>query len=86
MKKLEINYKKSIYPSILVAVIIIVIIAAFLTIRFLTLNINSSLDPDESVLNAKLTEIDLKAYELTAKKLGIQYPSLLEDIINQSPQ
>ena len=74
MKIPEMNYKKMVYPSILIVIIIVIIVAALLATKFLTANINSSFNTNESVLRAEVIKIDMESYKLTAKKLGIQYP------------
>lgn len=84
MKKITVDYKKLIYPAILAVIIIVVIAAALLVIKFLTSNINSSFNPDESVLRAGLIKLDMENYKLTAKKLGIQYPSIPDEPTTKS--
>lgn len=74
MKIPEINYKKLTYPLILTLMIVVIIVAALLTTKFLTANINSSFNTNESILKAKMIRVDIEGYKLTAKKLGIQYP------------
>lgn len=85
MKRIQINYKKLTYPSILTGLIILIMAAGFLTARFLTASINSSFDTNEAVLKAGMIKIDMTAYELTAKKLSIPYPANVTTTPSSTP-
>ena len=75
MNKLNINFRKTLYPGILVVIIVAVALSAFFTIRLLTANINAAFDINESALKASTIKIDIEGYKLAAKKLNIQYPA-----------
>ena len=85
MKITGTDYKKITYPLILAAVIIVVIVAAFLSINFLTANINSSFDTNEAALKVGMIKIDIGGYELTAKRLNITYPATVVPSIPPPP-
>lgn len=85
MKITGIDYKKITYPLILAVIIIVIILAALLSINFLTANINSSFNTNESALKAGMIKIDIGGYELTAKRLNITYPATVVPSIPQPP-
>jgi len=79
----ELNFKKIIYPATLILMILAITVASFLTIKFITTNINAAFDINELALKEKTTKTDLEGYKLAAKKLNIRYPT--ETSVNTIP-
>lgn len=85
MNNPKINSKNLLYLTILVVIAAGLAIITYLTIKFLTYNINASFDIDKSVLEASAIKVNKEDYKLAAKKLNIPYPNKNPNPIESPP-